>query len=1291
MPEDLPPECSLKVFSDVRFVLLGFNPFRKTQVLSKLVSGGGVDAGGYGPDCTHVIVENLLYDDPACVAARSDGKALVNGLWVAQSFELGIPLGTDSILYKPPRDQKGIPGAQSLVMCLTGYQRQDREDIMTMVSLMGANFSKPLIASKVTHLICYKFDGDKYELAKKMKKIKIINHLWLEDCLKAWKILPEIDYDKSGYEMEILEAVAKDSEEADVTSKKYPVLNPKEPIRKQLDSSVSRDQPNLVIADNMAYAAGKGRLSDEDPNITDVPASVGNDFVSASGIGRSSHSDARKSSRRPTFGDTTQTIYSGEGTGSLSTGVIINTSKPDANDNVCSKSPSVGTLLHNIGKNSTPENTGRLVFSHSSAKSQKSGHNSKSSFLAGSQEMNNRDLLESASLISNQNADDQVLSDRDAHDLSPAAASTPLIRKTRLSSKMSPSAERKSAKFATPLSKTTNLETSQDAKLEKAVANNFAYSGKGSLNSDPKNRDSLHRQEHSCVKVPKNSSSRSQQLETERCNGPSDDGMHANAHCKPPVNKIYNRKTWSKGSTSKLRGCNYLNKSVPEDDPLSHVGVEETANCAANCIGLRAAEIDVLQYRNDNQRKLMSVDDEAEALVEKEMTVMKVVCNEIKTCSTGETDKSEDLMTIETDGVKSGMHGSKTSGNEKDGSKQEKVACGKGRLGESADMQIPVKENVSRRRKRSLSEQKNTVAPDKDTEEEVTEAVFEKNYGEAEAGMSEKQLGVHSKKAIDEDKDATKRKKATTRGKRKLAQSANLEKTVKENLDKRCRQNKINRKTVPFNACENEGKNELKETCEENAVEVEPDIHGSFGAEDKSEVRSCKTDSYALIVNSHTSAGEKLDDGAEHKETTCRKRKLGESIDMKCVKKSTIAEKKHHSRKIEKGKCMFVTKLADGAVAEGKKSGAASVIGDEDVSHRIKQSTNLVSNKVSRNLAAAVSNLKMQSIMDSKPEPVWFITSGDKPQRKEFQLAIRRLKGRVYKDSHKWSYQATHFIVPDPLRRTEKFFAAAASGRWILKADYISDSSKAGKFLAEEPYEWFKTGLSEDGSINLEAPRKWRLQRERTGYGAFIGMTIVIYGECIAPSLDTLKRVVKAGDGTILATSPPYTRFLESGIDFAVVSPSTPHTDIWAQEFLRHEIPCVVADYLVEFVCKPGYSLKEHVQFDTNDWAEKSLNKLVKQSKMNVQQKTPKNNGGHPNLPCAEATKRGDNDLPCQVCGSRGRREEMLICGHENNSFGWGIGLHIDCCDSALSNVPERDWLCSKCTKNKSGKRTPDC
>lgn len=59
-----------------------------------------------------------------------------------------------------------------------------------------------------------------------------------------------------------------------------------------------------------------------------------------------------------------------------------------------------------------------------------------------------------------------------------------------------------------------------------------------------------------------------------------------------------------------------------------------------------------------------------------------------------------------------------------------------------------------------------------------------------------------------------------------------------------------------------------------------------------------------------------------------------------------------------------------------------------------------------------------------------FILSGHRLQRKEFQAVIKKLRGRVCRDTHNWSFQATHFIVPGPVRRTEKFFAAAASGRF---------------------------------------------------------------------------------------------------------------------------------------------------------------------------------------------------------------------------------------------------------------------
>ncbi|KAG2639224.1 hypothetical protein PVAP13_2NG615001 [Panicum virgatum] len=206
------PHADARLFAGVRFALYGFNTLSESQYRLELVRCGGVDVGPWDGDCTHVIVSDTLYDDPVCVAARKDKKKVVTEQWVEDSLELGELADADRVLYAPVRDPNGIPGSDELHICLTGYQKNWRGDIMKMVSLMGAHFSKSLRANEDTHLICYKFEGEKYELAKQVN-IKIVNHRWLEECLKAWEILPIDDYTKSGWKVEIMEAQAKDSED----------------------------------------------------------------------------------------------------------------------------------------------------------------------------------------------------------------------------------------------------------------------------------------------------------------------------------------------------------------------------------------------------------------------------------------------------------------------------------------------------------------------------------------------------------------------------------------------------------------------------------------------------------------------------------------------------------------------------------------------------------------------------------------------------------------------------------------------------------------------------------------------------------------------------------------------------------------------------------------------------------------------------------------------------------------------------------------------------------------------
>jgi len=126
---------------------------------------------------------------------------------------------------------------------------------------------------------------------------------------------------------------------------------------------------------------------------------------------------------------------------------------------------------------------------------------------------------------------------------------------------------------------------------------------------------------------------------------------------------------------------------------------------------------------------------------------------------------------------------------------------------------------------------------------------------------------------------------------------------------------------------------------------------------------------------------------------------------------------------------------SEGSADERKES--ETVVNDaEGRSNSEKCSKNLVgksNKKVRKRDEMTVSTKPLDcsqvDLSAMKHEPARFLLSGHRLQRKEFQQIIKRLNGKLCRDSHQWSYQATHLIIPEPLRRTEKFFAAAASGR----------------------------------------------------------------------------------------------------------------------------------------------------------------------------------------------------------------------------------------------------------------------
>ncbi|KAH0784324.1 hypothetical protein KY290_003922 [Solanum tuberosum] len=1184
-----------KIFIGVRFVLAGFDSPKKEQVWSKLLEAGGVDVNEYGPDCTHLIVDRTVYDDPLCVAARQDGKFLVSGLWVEHSFDVGMPVDHLSIMYRPPRDLTGIPGAKTLILCLTGYQRQDRDDIMIMVGLMGANFSKPLVANKVTHLICYKFEGEKYELAKKMKKIKLVNHLWLEDCLRAWEILPEASYDKSGYELEMMETEAKDSEDeqddiAAIGRERVSFTSPqhsKSPTQFLLKEEISR-------------------------NISEIHIQTG-----LSDLGNNKHLglSASKESKPDLV-----TTFEGSDKRHLETlGTTVS-----RNEDVPQSMPQNGNSPTSVSNNA--RKSPKSCLSNSCVKSY------------------SREKPRKINLII---ATEQV----ESAGCPPANAVSQHCDNLNISSeKEQNEAEVGSANF--PTSNMSCLEKGQSGVLHEKRRVDMLYNGSLETSHNPESMldGGLGVESYSLKKPRKIGLTMAlKQIESAGCPPHNIVSQHCDklnissekeqegtvvSSAKIPTSIMSCLEKGQSGVLPEKRKVE-LHKSSPttSHNPESMVDsdlVEDRGEELDRHLSLRnniqfgkGASLHPLQKCDSSiftsiiQENQQECDEEAlQAGTCAVMGLRKTALSSnldpvnVHSCDTEHSTGEHNSPRNELQAVKNPSPGNEREDVEKSIRMAElENAVGNTRPG-SKPLKIKTLPEKTLGSGLSLCERDarnqegttfhNKTVPANDSAPSVSWGRKDRDHQEVlsfakveipPAGSAELSKETEKRKYLDSGKEDV-----------EIAESINNDAETSESKE----YDELNVLTGEVSGVPQS----LVTSAEELVVNVDgtdvEDCAVRHDADNKNSEAQKTISGKNTRSNKSTSAENDVDVKITKGPKYLMKRSNTTNIAAKRAvisrkvakkKKSENDKKKNEETENEKGLPVpgeqTVLALDHELNSMDVEKENSPLIEGQSTSyneHGAGKSSPKCGNK--KPLKADVANPRSLQVTKVGAEQRWFILSGHRLLRKEFEKVIKRLKGHVCRDSHQWSYQATHFIVPDPVRRTEKLFAAAASGRWILKSDYLTASNEAGRLLDEEKYEWHKKGLTEDLAIDLEAPRKWRLLRERTGHGAFYGMKIIIYGDCIVPPLDTLKRAVKAGDGTILATSPPYTRFLNSGIDFAVVDETMPHYDKWVQEFLRCEIPCILADYLVAYVCKPGYPCDSYVQYNTHTWVERSLKNL---------------------------------------------------------------------------------------------------
>ncbi|XP_027154369.1 uncharacterized protein LOC113754212 [Coffea eugenioides] len=85
-----------------------------------------------------------------------------------------------------------IKGMENVVATVTGYTGLERFNLIKLISLAGGNYVGRMSRS-VTHLVCWKYDGTKYKLARQFETL-VVNHQWIEDCIKEGRRLPEDPY-----------------------------------------------------------------------------------------------------------------------------------------------------------------------------------------------------------------------------------------------------------------------------------------------------------------------------------------------------------------------------------------------------------------------------------------------------------------------------------------------------------------------------------------------------------------------------------------------------------------------------------------------------------------------------------------------------------------------------------------------------------------------------------------------------------------------------------------------------------------------------------------------------------------------------------------------------------------------------------------------------------------------------------------------------------------------------------------------------------------------------------------
>ena len=208
-PKDL-PKYSLEVFlatvqfSGMVFTIMQYDAMPDALAITKdriREAGGGVEDEFDPESTTHLILQYAVgveYDycqsqlremnSPPGRGREGSVIRVATLHWVHQCLATKLVVNPQKSVLNYPSPPLPVVGALDLTISVTGYMDQARVDIKDMAVILGAAFTGSFTRDNTT-LIAPALKGDKCLMAREWG-IPIVNHLWLEDSLHAWRLMP---------------------------------------------------------------------------------------------------------------------------------------------------------------------------------------------------------------------------------------------------------------------------------------------------------------------------------------------------------------------------------------------------------------------------------------------------------------------------------------------------------------------------------------------------------------------------------------------------------------------------------------------------------------------------------------------------------------------------------------------------------------------------------------------------------------------------------------------------------------------------------------------------------------------------------------------------------------------------------------------------------------------------------------------------------------------------------------------------------------------------------------------